>query len=228
IAAGVVGPLLAAAGAPLLDRVAVPVAIGSSLLLGPLDAPVAVPAVIDGEERLVLVPAGHATTVVGLDVSRPWSRLGDVALADLPSYTVSFAEWRWRMALVSALDAAGAARGALAGMLEHAQTREQFGVAIGSFQAYKHQCADAYIELKLAQSLAFRAASTGDPRLALAAGLLAPAAARAICGTAVQLMGGIGFTWEGGVHVNLKRALADEVLAGAGARELLAAYAEAR
>ncbi|HEY6509859.1 MAG TPA: acyl-CoA dehydrogenase family protein, partial [Vicinamibacterales bacterium] len=122
----------------------------------------------------------------------------------------------------------GAARRALDRTLAYSVAREQFGRPIGSFQAYKHRCASAFVELKLAQSLAFRAADEidTDPAQALAAGLYSTSAAVRVCGEAIQLHGGIGFSWEAGLHALLKRARMDQLLAKGGAataRALLAA-----
>ncbi|NEE57110.1 acyl-CoA/acyl-ACP dehydrogenase, partial [Streptomyces sp. SID8455] len=76
----------------------------------------------------------------------------------------------------------------------YVKEREQFGRAIGSFQAVKHRLADLYVRVEAARSAAYYAA--WDP----AAGPLALAqaleAARIVAGEAVQLHGGIGFTWE--------------------------------
>jgi alkylation response protein AidB-like acyl-CoA dehydrogenase len=77
-----------------------------------------------------------------------------------------------------------------------------------------------FIKHKLAQSLAFRAAKsadTADGRLmALAAGKLSTGYATFIAGEAVQLHGGMGYTWEAGIHLYLKRARTNEVIAYAG------------
>jgi alkylation response protein AidB-like acyl-CoA dehydrogenase len=125
--------------------------------------------------------------------------------------------WRQRVCTVAALEAVGAARTALARTLDYALTRAQFGRRIGSFQAYKHRCSSAYVELKLAQSLAFRAAAEPDTpsgrALALAAGVESTRAAVFVCGEAIQLHGGIGFSWESGLHRLLKRARTAQLLA---------------
>jgi alkylation response protein AidB-like acyl-CoA dehydrogenase len=129
-------------------------------------------------------------------------------------------DWVVRSSLVAALDSAGLARAVLERTIDYAQTRVQFGRPIGSFQAYKHRCATMFIKHKLAQSLAFRAAKsadTADGRLmALAAGKLTTDYATFIAGEAVQLHGGMGYTWEAGIHHYLKRARTNEVLARSG------------
>lgn len=115
-------------------------------------------------------------------------------------------------AAVLAAEAVGAAGQALARTVEYVQQREQFGRAIGSFQAVKHRLADLYVQVQAARSAAYYAA--WDPRqggLALAQAL---EALRITAGEAIQLHGGIGFTWEHDAHLYFKRAAADELLFG--------------
>lgn len=125
--------------------------------------------------------------------------------------------WNRRLGVVAALDAAGAARSALARTISYAQQRRQFDRVIGSFQAYKHACANSLIKLRQAQSLAFRAAQGIDDdssfTTAAAAAKLCCTLATQVCGDAIQLHGGIGFTWESGLHAFLKRARVDEIIA---------------
>ena len=209
---------------------------GRLRVLGRADGVVIVPMLVDGREALAVVETDHDAVTVRVrepvDVTRS---VADVELAGLPLAEAnlatgagSFADWTRRSGVICALDAVGGARVALARLLEHARTRYQFGRPIGSFQAYKHRCARAFIELKLAQSLAFRAAQEFDTpagsRLAAAAALFCANRATYVIGEAIQLYGGMGFTWEVGLHANLKRARLDEILAkadGWAARELL-------
>jgi alkylation response protein AidB-like acyl-CoA dehydrogenase len=194
----------------------------------------ALPLVRDGQPRIVLVPTGHpgvsGQAVPPLDPSRPivdW-RLHEVPVTETRVVAVDDLTARWRalLGLVCALDAVGAARTALDRTVAYAKAREQFGRPIGSFQAYKHRCATALVELKLGQALAFRAAeglAGGDRRLPLAAGITATRSALHVCGEAVQLHGALGFTWEAGVHRLLKRAKTAQLLADtpAAQRQLL-------
>lgn len=112
-------------------------------------------------------------------------------------------------------DAAGAARPALARTVEYAQIREQFGRPIGSFKAYKHRSATAFVDLKLAQSVAFRAANSDSfesaSRYALASAIEATASATRVCMYAIQLHSGIAYSWESGLHRYLRRSRADEI-----------------
>src|SRR5207302_4976098 len=114
--------------------------------------------------------------------------------------------------VLSAALLVGVAQGALEVARTYALVREQFGVPIGSFQAIKHLAADMYVRVELARAATYAAA-------ALAAGLgaddpdRAAAAAKCLAGeagivngrTAVQILGGMGFTWDMLPHYFLKR-----------------------
>lgn len=99
---------------------------------------------------------------------------------------------------------------------DYALEREQFGAAIGSFQAVKHLLADMYGRTVSAQSLTYAAAAVlDDPiegdtpaRDAASAKLLAADAAITNASTAVQILGGMGFTWDMLPNYLLKRAWA--------------------
>ncbi|MEU5700997.1 acyl-CoA dehydrogenase family protein [Streptomyces aurantiacus] len=120
-------------------------------------------------------------------------------------------------AAVLAAEAVGAADRVLERTVEYVKQREQFGRAIGSFQAVKHRLADLYVQVQAARSAAYYAAwasAEGRERtggLALAQSL---EALRTTASEAVQLHGGIGFTWEHEAHLYFKRAAGDELLFG--------------
>lgn len=114
----------------------------------------------------------------------------------------------------------GGAQRLLEDAVAYAGTRVQFGRTIGSFQAIKHKCADLLLHVELAKSAAFcaaEAAAEGDPEFsalaalskALAGDTYVKAAAQAI-----QIHGGIGFTWENDTHLYFKRAKSSETLFG--------------
>jgi alkylation response protein AidB-like acyl-CoA dehydrogenase len=111
------------------------------------------------------------------------------------------------------LEAVGIAQKALELGVEHAKTREQFGRKIGVYQAVSHRLADTYVETELARSLAYWAAwcvAEGDeqaPVAVAAAKAYAGDAAVAACERAIQVHGGMGFTWEHVLHRYYKRAL---------------------
>ncbi|MDH6218278.1 acyl-CoA dehydrogenase family protein [Streptomyces pseudovenezuelae] len=115
-----------------------------------------------------------------------------------------------------ACEAVGAADRALERTVEYVKQREQFGRAIGSFQAVKHRLADVYVQVQAARSAAYYAAwatvhgeRVGGVALAQALEALRDSAAEGI-----QLHGGIGFTWEHEAHLYFKRACGDELLFG--------------
>lgn len=119
--------------------------------------------------------------------------------------------------VLSAALLAGVAARALEVARVHALDRHQFGAPIGSFQAVKHLLADMYVNATSAQSATYAAAAVlDDPggaeptRDAAGAKLLAADAAIANAGTAIQVLGGMGFTWDMLPNFLLKRAWALE------------------
>ncbi|MFF4039657.1 acyl-CoA dehydrogenase family protein [Streptomyces sp. NPDC001816] len=195
---------------------------------------------------LLFLVAGDAVGVVrarqtALDATRPQGR---IQLRDVPAELLgqaggqdvlpALAGLGDTVAAVLAAEAVGAADRALERTVEYVGQREQFGRAIGSFQAVKHRLADVYVGVQAARSAAYYAAwatvnesegaarsaslegrwrETGGRvgRLALAQAL---EALRCAAGEAIQLHGGIGFTWEHEAHLYFKRAAGDELLFG--------------
>jgi len=101
-----------------------------------------------------------------------------------------------------------------------ANQRYQFGRPISSFQTLKHKAADMLLEVELAKSAAYYAAAAvdeGDAEVPALASLAKSAAADAYVQTAihaVQIHGGIGFTWDNDTHLWFKRAKSSEVFLG--------------
>ena len=130
-----------------------------------------------------------------------------------------------------AITTVGACQRILDLALEHAKQRQQFGVAIGSFQAVQHKAVDMHIATERARALAYFAALTiaaDDPRRRLAAAMAKAAAGEAqsvVFRHGLQLFGAMGFTWENDLQFALKRAKAGELLLG-GAAEHRAVIAE--
>lgn len=126
-----------------------------------------------------------------------------------------------RAALAVACDSLGLAEAMLEATVDYAGTRRQFGRPIGSFQAVKHACADMFVRISVGRELlaaGVAAVASDDPQAGVAvsrAKSYVCAAAVDVAGRAMQLHGGIGYTWEGGVHVYLKRALLGRALFGA-------------
>ncbi|HYC53863.1 MAG TPA: acyl-CoA dehydrogenase [Candidatus Binatia bacterium] len=121
-----------------------------------------------------------------------------------------------------AAEMTGAAERALEMTVEYTGVREQFGRAIATFQAIQHRCADMKVEVENCKSLAYYAAwaiDSNDPGRALAAAMAKAYASDAcprVIADAVQLHGGIGFTWEHDLHIYFKRVKADEPTYGDG------------
>jgi alkylation response protein AidB-like acyl-CoA dehydrogenase len=111
--------------------------------------------------------------------------------------------------LTAALQAGLAAR-AVTEAVAYARTREQFGQAIGAFQAVQHLCADMLARAELARVAVYAAAVSGDESEIAGAKLLADDAAVRGARDCLQIHGGMGFTWEERVHRLLKRAWAWE------------------
>jgi alkylation response protein AidB-like acyl-CoA dehydrogenase len=121
--------------------------------------------------------------------------------------------------------------------VSYAGQREQFGSTIGSFQAVKHHCADMALGVEASRATLWAAALALDTapaetrtRAASAAAAYAKSAAAKVAGTALQVHGGIGFTWEHDLHLFLRRIKVDEAFDGTVAEHraaLIAAHAGA-
>jgi alkylation response protein AidB-like acyl-CoA dehydrogenase len=125
-----------------------------------------------------------------------------------------------RAAVALACDSLGLSEAMLSATVAYAKVRHQFGRPIGSFQAVKHACADMLVSISVSRELVGAAvqAITENRRDAGVAAAMAKshacAAAVDIVGKAMQLHGGIGYTWESGIHVYLKRAALNRALFG--------------
>jgi alkylation response protein AidB-like acyl-CoA dehydrogenase len=123
-------------------------------------------------------------------------------------------------AVVLAADSLGGAEKALEMAVAYAKVREQFGRPIGSFQAVKHMSAEMVSEIEPARSLVWYAAYAFDalPREASKAASMAKARLSDVysraTNLAVQIHGGIGFTWEHDMHLWYKRAKWNEYAFG--------------
>jgi alkylation response protein AidB-like acyl-CoA dehydrogenase len=180
----------------------------------------------DGEgPRLARVELHAAPS--GLDLTRP-SRVLDrsssvtmVEGADRALTGDDLTRWTALGLSVSCADLVGTMRGAVDLACAYASQREQYGAAIGSFQAVQHMLADAFVAMEGSRSVTLHAAWAVDALPAgdaLAAAAVAKAycgrAARNVCETAIQVHGGIGNTWECLAHVYLRRALLSADLLG--------------
>jgi alkylation response protein AidB-like acyl-CoA dehydrogenase len=146
---------------------------------------------------------------------------GDVELAGAPARrlgagdaTPAVGETRDRLAVADVVDGVGAAARALEMSVEHAKQRRQFDRPVGSFQAVQHLCADMLRAVELARagaSYACWALDVAAPAERHRAATLARAFAAdelyRVGASAIQVHGGVGFTWEHDVHLYYKRLL---------------------
>jgi alkylation response protein AidB-like acyl-CoA dehydrogenase len=125
-----------------------------------------------------------------------------------------------RAAIGAAAEMLGAMRRCMDMSVEYAKVRHQFGQPIGMFQAIKHACAEMLLEVENANGAVYYAAWATDANAADAALAASVAkayvsdASRKVCGSAIQVHGGIGFTWEYDLHLYFKRAKHLEALYG--------------
>ncbi|MGY2083988.1 acyl-CoA dehydrogenase family protein [Blastococcus sp. SYSU DS0539] len=170
-------------------------------------------------------PRVARTPLSSLDLTR---RQATVGLTGAPARLLAGPEESARVvthaltvgAVLLAAEQVGVAQHLLDLGVAYAAQRLQFGRPIGSFQAVKHRLADMLVEVEHARSAAYHAAwavpdGSDDPALAASmAQAVCSAAATRIAKDAVQVHGGIGFTWEHQAHLYFKRAFTDAVLLG--------------
>ena len=119
-----------------------------------------------------------------------------------------------------AAELVGVARWLLETTVAYVGVREQFGVPVGTFQAVQHACADVLVDVERASAAVYWAAMCLDagapdgPRATAIAKASAGDAARHAARTAVQLHGGIGYTWEHDLHLYVRRVYGSEPLLG--------------
>ena len=126
---------------------------------------------------------------------------------------------RHRAEVAIACDSLGLAEQMLIATVDYVKVRHQFGRPIGSFQAVKHACADMLVAIEVARRLvadAVAAVSEGADAAVPAAMAKSHVCSAAVdvAGKAMQLHGGIGYTWESGIHTYLKRATLNRSLFG--------------
>ena len=172
--------------------------------------------------RVVLADLAGATLLDGVDLTR---ELRATRLEDPERLGAPDAEGRARahaLALTAvAAELVGVMDGALRAAVDHAREREQFGRPIGSFQAVQSLAAEQHVTIEGARGLAWRAgwavdALAADDALAAArtAKAYASRAARPVVEACIQVLGGIGMTWEHPAHLHLRRALLDRAVLG--------------
>ncbi len=194
------------------------------VLCGTLADVLVVPATVGGDELWAAV-GRDAVTATPLDALDPTRRLARLEMVDSPA-TLLVGVTRARVEAVgvalAAAECAGGAAWCVDTAAAYARDRRQFGRPIGQFQAVKHRCADMLVRLEQVRAVAGDAAAALDghdhgPGAALAvaaAGAVAFEAFAAAAKDCIQVLGGIGFTWEHDAHLYLRRALAVRQLFG--------------
>jgi alkylation response protein AidB-like acyl-CoA dehydrogenase len=151
------------------------------------------------------------TPLVGVDPTRSLGRVRASGGERLP---IDDDDAMGLAAVVLSAEAIGIASWCVETAAAHAKVREQFGRPIGQFQAVKHRCADMLVDLEMARAATWDAAREPTPLTTAVAASLAPAAALRCANDCIQVLGGIGFTWEHDAHLYLKRALSVQALIG--------------
>jgi alkylation response protein AidB-like acyl-CoA dehydrogenase len=201
--------------------------------------------VLDGDraERLAVVTAAGVFLVDAddvtsrrVDVFDPVLHVAEVSLvgvhvADTERQLVEAERARHVALMGMSITMVGACQRILDLALDHAKSRQQFGVPIGSFQAIQHKAADMHVAIERARALSYFAALTiaaDDPRRRIAAAMAKASAGECqalVFRHGLQTFGAMGFTWENDLQFALKRAKAGELLLG-GAAEHRAMIAE--
>jgi alkylation response protein AidB-like acyl-CoA dehydrogenase len=239
------GVLAGDTGSPLAERIAageitVGLALTGSLSAGESERPVVsgtLRNVVGADADLLLVPVGERwclldTDAVGVklsdQVAADFSRsVADVHLTDVAVREVLPGVTTERVldlaAVLAAAEAAGVAGWCLRTAVDYAKLREQFGKPIGGFQAIKHLCAGMLCRVEQAVVVAWDAAEAAhdESQRPVASAVAAAIALDAAVETAkdcIQVLGGIGFTWEHDAHLYLRRAVALRQLLGGSGR----------
>jgi len=212
------GPAVAAAllgESPLAAELADGAVVGLALGAVVWDAPSATHVLLAEDESWYVVPrdAVTLTSTLGPDLTRRFGSMSDVSLADaVPVEGLTTELVRRTAVTLAAAEAAGVARWCLVSAVEYAGVREQFGRPIGSFQAVKHLCSEMLETAETVTAAAWDAAAAAfgdDDQWAWAvevAGTVAFDGAVRNAQACIQVLGGIGFTFEHEAHFYLRRA----------------------
>jgi len=168
-----------------------------------------------GEARLI--EGGEAEPVASIDSTRPAARVPEGTGEPLPGDVAAAVD---RALVAVAAELVGVCDRALEMTVAYVKDRRQFGTPVGAYQAVSHRCAQMLLDTegaRAAVSFAAWAADASPERLPEAAAMAKAAASdagREVTAAAIQLHGGIGFTWEADVHWLFKRAQLDAALLG--------------
>ncbi|GAA4584130.1 acyl-CoA dehydrogenase [Planotetraspora phitsanulokensis] len=204
----------------LTAAVALPETSQEGLALGEPDAGVVI-VPVDGRWAVLRSADVAIQAATGLDLTRGLVHVSaggaageDRVLPDVTSATV-----RDVIAVLAGAEACGVAAWAVSTAAEYARTRVQFGRPIGQFQGVKHRCAAMLVALEQARAAVWDAARAiedghGTRIAAAGAAVVAPDAAVRCAADAIQVLGGIGYTFEHDAHLYYRRALSLRALVG--------------
>jgi alkylation response protein AidB-like acyl-CoA dehydrogenase len=191
---GLTGTKIAVPHADVADTLVVTAEGGRHFAVAAADAAIEPARALDPTRPLFTVRLdGAPGEELGGDVARAWHAI----------------------AVMAAAESVGVAARVTAMAVGYAKERKQFGRPIGSYQAVSHACAQMYLQTEGARNVTLWAAWAldHDPEAARLASYSAKAyasdAAVDVCRSALQVHGGIGFTWEHDLHLFLKRAEAN-------------------
>jgi alkylation response protein AidB-like acyl-CoA dehydrogenase len=154
----------------------------------------------------VLVDTDGAGTLADATEVEPDMYAPSLRLSECREVTAVPPEMAWELRTVWAAEASGCAARMLADAVAYAKERQQFGQPIGRFQAIKHQLANAHMLTEQAETAVILASQ--EVERAPAATRYAFDASLKVIEMAVQVHGGLGFTWEMGLHMYLRHVSA--------------------
>ena len=171
----------------------------------------------DGDDVRAAIVDPRPAREAAMDRTRELGYLRGLSLGDAVGSADDLLD---RAAVAFSAELLGVATAAMDMAVEYAKVREQFGKPIGSFQAVKHRCADMLVDVEGMRSAVYWAAwcvGAGAPDASIAASTAkawAADASKRVLASALQVHGGIGFTWEHDLHLYMKRAQLDQVSFG--------------
>ncbi len=194
----------------------------AELVVSGAEADVIVLVEADGSGRLLTPQDAEVSKLAAIDPTRSAAR---VSVSDGAAESLAHGCPGLGRALVAVSSGlVGVSERALEMTLAYVKDRKQFGVPVGAYQAVSHRCAQMLLDTEQARSLTAFAAWSADANpdgLAEAAAMAKAAASQAgreVTAAAIQMHGGIGFTWEADVHWLFKRAQLDAALLGGAGR----------
>jgi len=176
----------------------------------------------DGSGRLLTPAEAEVSPIAAIDPTRSAARVS--AAGDAGEALEDGCPGLGQALVAVSSELVGVSERALEMTLAYVKDRKQFGVPVGAYQAVSHRCAQMLLDTEKARSLTASAAwsADADPEGLAEAAAMAKAAAsdagREVTAGAIQMHGGIGFTWEADVHWLYKRAQIDAVLLGGAGR----------